>query len=503
MMQVAPQRLRTKTPSTQPDDEVVVVGSTRSKPADDCVPTTDGSETILQRRLSSAPVITGLPSTPTRTTFPFKPAAITPQGREFTMFRPRPVVPAFTPPSTRSQKVIHTQPQRCKSFSDLDDSPSRALKIEPPVPVWLTDFTGNMKRLRASTPSFSAEGVSQGDDIPLFPVSVDDDIWESNAEYWWLHDMANWGPLREKPTTTIRNFLMKLSKETIEIDNRATKQSINFIMDDEVKTKELDDALRDLLKLDGINRTLPEIASLHQQIIEIKRYIVSAHHLQDDRRELIHALLQNIESVITGSGSEGREETAEKATTIEEYYRKTKVGLQGGSLVTAGLILIPAPVIPGILVVYGGLLVLASEFDSAKTAVQTMQVPMKEFLKDEEDPNQGINDCFHSIMWEEMIGYSPVAKELDEDFEKIMRMKPWKDNQDTGVSDHNEIERAKRERKNAMKRYARQLLLLEKQEDGNVGQDEKTETRVENVSDDKEPLCSECEHSSPSLGINE
>ena len=78
------------------------------------------------------------------------------------------------------------------------------------------------------------------------------------------------------------------------------------------------------------------------------------------------------------------------------------------------------------------------------------------------DPNKGIYDCFHNILWEELIEYSSTVKELDEDFMVIMKLKPWKD--DDGAQNGGkdvEIERIKREKKNAIKRYARQILLLE------------------------------------------
>lgn len=469
MMQVAsPQRLQTN--STQPESQIY--DSPQSAPDH-----ANESDKILQRRLSSAPILPGAPSTPTRSTFPFKPAAVTPQGgSESSVFRPRPIVPAFTPPP-RSRKV-YTPPKRCKTFPAIEDSPSRSINIEPPA--WLTDdYTRNMKRCRPPTTSFFSDDIK-----PLFPVPVvnEDDERQGTEEYWWLNDMSNWGPLREKPCTTVRNFLLQLRKETI--GNKATALSL---VDNQDKAGELDHALRELLKHDRIHRSSPEISSLNQQIIEMKRYLVNAHHLDEDKVERMCCVLKKIESVI--AGGKKRSEEADSTSTIEEYYRKTKVGLAGGSLVTAGLVLIPAPVIPGILVVYGGLLVLASEFDSAKTAVESMQAPMKEFLKDEVDPNQGIYDCFHVIMWEEMIGYNtPETNELDEDFETIMRMKPWKDtNQNIGVSDDDEVERARREKKNAMKRYARQLLLLEDPVDTEEKQDENdqvnnTESRIGDIS---------------------
>ena len=431
----------------------------------------DESDMILQRRLSTAPIIPGSPSTPTRSTFPFKPAAsaVTPQGnRSECIFRPRPVVPLLTPPS-RSHKV-YNPPKRCKTFPNIDDPhpPPQAIKIE--APAWLTGFTKNVKKRSAPATSLSVD-VSDG--IPIiFPVPVHNDTVRQDKEVcWWLDDVANWQPFREKPQTTVRNFLIELRKETM--GNKASTHSVVY---DEDKSNELDDALRDLLKLHKMPHVSPEISSMQQQVHELKRYLMSAHHLHEDKREMMHVVLQKIESVVIETVKDERCEQR-NTTLIEDYYRKTKVGLTGGSLVTAGLILIPTPVIPGILVVYGGLLVLASEFDSAKTAVESIKVPMKELLKDEKGPNKGIYDCFHMIMWEEMIGYDTDKKELDEDFMAIMRMKPWKDNvQNDGASDDAEKEKVRREKKNVMKRYARQLLLLEDSTtDSQKKQDENTD----------------------------
>lgn len=455
MMQVGSPRMpqkRTAEPKTE-----IAVGTPHSA----LVHASNESDIILQRRLSTAPVIQGSPTTPTRSTFPFKPAAVTPQRqRSECPFRPRPVVPALTPPSRRSQKM-YSLPQRCQSFPNADP-PSQAMKIESPA--WLTDdFTGNIKTCSA----FSVDDFR--DDTPLFPVPIDSvDARQDKEDCWWLDEFQNWGPLGDKPSTTVRNFLMELRSETI-----FNKASTHSLVDNEDKSSELYDALKDLQKLDMRPSVLPEISSIQRQVIQLKRYVARAHHLHEDKREKMQSVLQKIESVITPDELAGRHRNKD-TPSIEEYYRKTKVGLTGGSLVTAGLVLIPAPIIPGILVVYGGMLVLASEFDSAKTAVKTMQIPMKEFLKDEEDPSKGVHDCFHVIMWEEMIGYSPETKrELNEDFEMIMRMKPWKDNVDNSdASDDAEIDRARRDKRNAMKRYARQLLLLEDRADNEEKKDE-------------------------------
>jgi hypothetical protein len=384
------------------------------------------------------------PSTPTRATFPYKPASVTPKGQR-NVFRP--LVPSLTPLQAKSQKKHLLQ--RCKTFPIDTSTTTKATEKIIEAPSWLSDnFTQNEK------------SCYYFEDVLTFPVSI-----STQSPCWWLDDMTNWEPIKEHPHITVKAFLTEMRRETIEAG--VSSSSTHSLVDDDERTNELAEALRDLLELDR----MPDMLPLWRQIIELRRYIERAYHLHEDRREKMQVILKNIESVVNNATGNGRShevvhnesnEEIQAASSMEDLTRKTTVGLTGGTLVTAGLVLIPAPVIPGILVVYGGLLVLASEFDSAKTAVEAMQGPMKQLLRDEEDPNKGIYDCFHNILWEELIEYSSTVKELDEDFMVIMKLKPWKD--DDGAQNGGkdvEIERIKREKKNAMKRYARQILLLE------------------------------------------
>ena len=334
----------------------------------------DKSEVLLLRRRITAPVIPGSLSSPTRPTFPFKPAAVTPRS----VFRP--VVPALTPQSKSRKK--YNLPQRCITFP-FDESAVQTRTIE--APSWFNDFTENINRCSRSA-SFSKDSNDDGNPN-YFPVPITNDV--SQDDCWWLDEIANLEPTSE------------------------------------------------------------------------------------DKKERMHVVLEKIESVVTDTGKveiDDEIRTVSNTTSIEDLTRKTKVGITGGTLVAAGLILIPTPVIPGILVVYGGLLVLASEFDSAKNVVESLKGPIQELLRDEEDPNKGVHDCFYATLWEEMIGYSPDFKELDEGFMTIMRLKPWNDDQN-GEADA-EIERARRDMKNEMKRYARQMLLLEHSADTQKKQDQ-------------------------------
>ena len=63
----------------------------------------------------------------------------------------------------------------------------------------------------------------------------------------------------------------------------------------------------------------------------------------------------------------------------------------GGTLTVVGVALIPFPIIPGSLVAYGGLLILASEFDSAKKALNIVKDPIDRWLSIDDDEEENIN----------------------------------------------------------------------------------------------------------------
>jgi hypothetical protein len=71
--------------------------------------------------------------------------------------------------------------------------------------------------------------------------------------------------------------------------------------------------------------------------------------------------------------------------------------------------LIPFPIIPGSLLAYGGLLILASEFDSAKKALDIVKDPIDRWLTVDDDEEENVNpdmSKYNSAFWEEMISYN-------------------------------------------------------------------------------------------------
>jgi len=105
---------------------------------------------------------------------------------------------------------------------------------------------------------------------------------------------------------------------------------------------------------------------------------------QSQERKILLQKLQNLRAEMEqhGDGMKcktncGRKKddssTKEKEEDLFDHIRRTVVGITGGVLTVAGVALIPCPMIPGLLVVYLGLVTLATEFDSAKNALDMFQ----------------------------------------------------------------------------------------------------------------------------------
>jgi hypothetical protein len=78
--------------------------------------------------------------------------------------------------------------------------------------------------------------------------------------------------------------------------------------------------------------------------------------------------------------------------TVSDNIRKTTVALTGGAIVGAGLILIPFPIVPGIPFVYGGMMLLATEFEPARDMLEKMKEPIAKWLADnDDDHNDNVN----------------------------------------------------------------------------------------------------------------
>jgi hypothetical protein len=121
------------------------------------------------------------------------------------------------------------------------------------------------------------------------------------------------------------------------------------------------------------------------------------------------------------------------------------------------------PIIPGVLVIYAGLSVLATEFEVASQALEKLREPLQEILAHEEDAveQRGINRFDeNAILWTDLIPITYSSNQylhgndIDQEFISMMQSTADRSNID-------EFNEAARKTKNEMKRWARNLLNLE------------------------------------------
>ena len=159
------------------------------------------------------------------------------------------------------------------------------------------------------------------------------------------------------------------------------------------------------------------------------------------------------------------------ANSAYDSFRKPLVGIAGSTLVATGVVLIPLPVVPGSLVVYAGLSLLATEFDGAKEALNAIR---EKFLVDEEEvesrqvESSGTEEDL--ISWTDLLpSYYPLnthlwsVNDIDEEFMAMLHLKRHVHALHQEIIEHErEAARKTRVKNNEMRRWVRKLLNLER-----------------------------------------
>lgn len=235
--------------------------------------------------------------------------------------------------------------------------------------------------------------------------------------------------------------------------------------------------------------------------------------LDDDNKEELEHLLQRLNEATSladldapatahttnvtsnaaeSSNNDGTDEdmkNSKSSNSIHDSIRKPLVAIAGGTLVTTGIVLIPMPIIPGCLVVYAGLAVLASEFEGAKGALDTVKTPLEKWLADDEEEDSidgnSTEEKGRRPAWTDMLPSctSPDSQfstndEIDKDFMDLMRPKNVQMNDGKSESEwsvasftrqtsneflkkEKEAARQSRQRANEKKRWLRKILKLD------------------------------------------
>ncbi|KAL3786091.1 hypothetical protein HJC23_003208 [Cyclotella cryptica] len=358
------------------------------------------------------------------------------------------------------------------------------------------NFVGQQVSCQSLSPSSTCVAESEQLNIQDFPISA---IPSSDRTYWWIKDSADLE--RELNSATSHDTEVIVGEDEIELVNSEESDctTTERVFNESSNMTIAEEAILDNLNNGRKGYSESDVIILHGIIQKLKDDLRRADHLDGEKTLELENLLGRIESAMsqddvwmptlasddrnvmhvdkavnTNDTISQQNFDSEKNTTSSTYdsFRKPLVAITGGALVTTGVVLIPMPVIPGILVVYAGLSVLATEFEGARDALETVKEPLKRFLADEEEEGyeaecSGVNE--QALSWADTIPSSFMShqwcgNDIDDKFMALIRMK--KDThthfpKHTMSDEEKEAAKKARLRNNEMKRWVRKMLNLE------------------------------------------
>jgi len=334
--------------------------------------------------------------------------------------------------------------------------------------------------------------------IPPFPISIDS---PTDRNCWWLQEMTR--AVKRNLSTVVQ-----VNKDEIEcVESEGSEIDVIEEVPRQESTQRPQAGKGNIPTID-ITRESPPFSSLkisHEQsqreyspddllILEGNMKDLRKDDLDSGERAQVEKLLRQakggikvdskMEVTTKGEGSCSAQDDSkdEVQQSTLDHIRRTTVAITGGTLTVAGVVLIPCPIIPGALVVYGGLMVLATEFDSARRALDTVKEPLERWLADD-DEREGANvveeERYNSRLWEKMIGYKRQddreerKHDIDVKFMKLVDMRRSNfvaDCKESGLEGCN----AKPAKNNAMKQFFRKILIGDdNKENEDVSKDER------------------------------
>ena len=137
-----------------------------------------------------------------------------------------------------------------------------------------------------------------------------------------------------------------------------------------------------------------------------------------------------------------------------DNMRRTTVAIAGGTILSVGLVLIPFPIVPGSLIAYGGLMILATEFDSARKVIDTLKEPLSRWLADDEEEEVNTNG---DERWRESILYKTNESGDGRWRETIL----YKSNESRQTHEDVDGANGRRAQIKSMKHFLRKVLMLD------------------------------------------
>ena len=448
---------------------------------EEMVAESSSSPTVRRVDITNITRTNSLPSTHhSRATFPFKPDVIR-QSQPLAEFRPRPIVPVLA--------------RRCVSLPvETNDNIGSDTIYEPPD--WLAIGTRGR--------------------IPTFPISSNP---SDSDDCWWLKEL-------EMIAKRVASTEVQIGEDEIELveskevesegDNIFTLDEIDFIEEAEVdhsisackEDKEgsavpIQAAIVDEgdplyqtpipMNTDILDQqySTDEIRILQEKIKDLRVEIEQAQDLDPEMEKIFQKVEDAIlidkttpvdttthmtESTCSTSATEDGEVAVTQSNnepnpSAMDQLRRTTIGITGGITTAVGVALIPCPIIPGCLVAYGGLLILATEFDAAKRALDVVKDPIDKWLTHDEDetPNPAASDKYHSsIFWQELIGQTSDESnqrknDIDDVFMTMMKSNNYSEDSsgDGSITENPENVGAGLDTTKAVKKFLRKVLMLD------------------------------------------
>lgn len=277
------------------------------------------------------------------------------------------------------------------------------------------------------------ELVDSEEEVPLVLGVLDKymaDVLERTLEYWYWHrhnskmprnrtiETVNVGP--GIPTLSVNEDGVKnIQRKEASIDMSTLLDNMNDLRLEMEHTKVLDDPVK-RLKMEALLQRVEEAIRFDQNLANTTNAEKESCHQchaaasrDDGGFEGNRAIELDQESTSEPNAIEGSccaaawdDDNVAKNKALHsdetmpnlviDNIRRTTVALAGGVLTVAGVACIPCPIVPGCLVVYVGLMILATEFESARKALDIVKVPIDRWLiasYDEDDPSVRLSEA--------------------------------------------------------------------------------------------------------------
>ena len=435
---------------------------------------------ISPRRISTSLVAcSSSPASPNRSpTFPFRPNTAL-RSYQLTQIQLNATINSQTPPDLRHNMQSQSSPDEMSIITE-------SYKIQKHFPInaipctssnWWIDETSEISRQLTAAKSQSIKPTDEYIEHIVLPTDTLQGIClEYNVSAMRLKNENGFsGDSLPITTTKLRipidtNYGVNLERSKSKPSTISTRANIRTQKNNCSTQPDKNEFVLKQFSDDKSHYSEDDMLILQDIMQNLKNEMNQANDLDEEKKVEMEQLLKRLESIIaqgdlwnSSFNDRVHDDYGDEVKDTYDSMRKPLIAVAGGTLVTTGAMLVPVPIVPGTLVIYAGLTVLASEFEVAQLALDKMKGPLKEILAHEDEDKMYINtsrigECV--TQWTDLIPSSQDSlinrNDIDKEFISLIETPTNRRNVD-------EDDTARR-RKNEMKRWARNLLNLESNE---------------------------------------